>query len=137
MLKKQKLVAVFLVFSLIIGILPVSVLAADTTGSFEATGGMVYYEIDDAAQTVTITGCDTTVTAIEIPNSLEKLPVTKIAEQAFYNNTLNNPHDSLISVKLPSTLTNIGKSAFYNCTNLSNVDLTACTELTTIGDEAF
>ena len=71
MLKKQKLVAVFLVFSLIIGILPVSVLAADTTGSFEATGGMVYYEIDDASQTVTITGCDTTVTAIEIPNSLE------------------------------------------------------------------
>ena len=59
MLKKQKLVAVFLVFSLIIGILPVSVLAADTTGSFEATGGMVYYEIDDASQTVTITGCDT------------------------------------------------------------------------------
>ena len=137
MLKKQKLVAVFLVFSLIIGILPVSALAADTTGSFEATGGMVYYEIDDAAQTVTITGCDTTVTAIEIPNSLEKLPVTKIAEQAFYNNELNNPHDSLTSVKLPSTLTNIGKSAFYNCTNLSNVDLTACTELTTIGDEAF
>lgn len=104
MLKKQKLVAVFLVFSLIIGILPVSVLAADTTGSFEATGGMVYYEIDDAAQTVTITGCDTTVTAIEIPNSLEKLPVTKIADGAFNNNTLNNLHDSLISVKLPSTL---------------------------------
>ncbi|MEI3576879.1 MAG: leucine-rich repeat domain-containing protein [Acutalibacteraceae bacterium] len=137
MLKKQKLVAVFLVFSLIIGILPVSVLAADTTGSFEATGGMVYYEIDDAAQTVTITGCDTTVTAIEIPNSLEKLPVTKIADGAFNNNGFNNPHNSLTSVKLPSTLTNIGKSAFYNCTNLSNVDLTACTELTTIGDEAF
>lgn len=137
MLKKQKLVAVFLVFSLIMGILPVSALAADTTGSFEATGGMAYYEIDDANQTVTITGCDTTVTAIEIPNSLENLPVTKIAEQAFYNNELNNPHDSLTSVKLPSTLTNIGKSAFYNCTNLSNVDLTACTELTTIGDEAF
>ena len=137
MLKKQKLVAVFLVFSLIIGILPVSVLAADTTGSFEATGGMVYYEIDDASQTVTITGCDTTVTAIEIPNSLEKLPVTKIAEQAFNNNTLNNPHDSLTSVKLPSTLTSIGARAFYGCTNLSNADLTACTELTTIGDEAF
>lgn len=137
MLKKQKLVAVFLVFSLIMGILPVSALAADTTGSFEATGGMAYYEIDDASQTVTITGCDTTVTAIEIPNSLENLPVTKIAEQAFYNNELNNPHDSLTSVKLPSTLTNIGKSAFYNCTNLSNVDLTACTELKTIGDEAF
>lgn len=137
MLKKQKLVAVFLVFSLIMGIMPVSALAADTTGSFEATGGMAYYEIDDASQTVTITGCDTTVTAIEIPNSLENLPVTKIAEQAFYNNELNNPHDSLTSVKLPSTLTNIGKSAFYNCTNLSNVDLTACTELKTIGDEAF
>ena len=43
MLKKQKLVAVFLVFSLIIGILPVSALAADTTGSFEATGGLGFF----------------------------------------------------------------------------------------------
>ena len=138
MLKKQKLVAVFLVFSLIIGILPVSVLAADTTGSFEATGGMVYYEIDDASQTVTITGCDTTVTAIEIPNSLEKLPVTKIADSAFSNMSgYVKPHDSLTSVKLPSTLTSIGARAFYGCTNLSNADLTACIELTTIGDEAF
>lgn len=138
MLKKQKLVAAFLVFSLIIGILPVSVLAADTTGSFEATGGMVYYEIDDASQTVTITGCDTTVTAIEIPNSLEKLPVTKIADSAFSNMSgYVKPHDSLTSVKLPSTLTSIGARAFYGCTNLSNADLAACTELTTIGDEAF
>ena len=139
MLKKQKLVAVFLVFSLIIGILPVSALAADTTGSFEATGGMVYYEIDDAAQTVTITGCDTTVTAIEIPNSLEKLPVTKIADSAFSNKMSGyvKPHDSLTSVKLPSTLTSIGARAFYGCTNLSNADLAACTELTTIGDAAF
>lgn len=138
MLKKQKLVAVFLVFSLIMGILPVSALAADTTGSFEATGGMVYYEIDDAAQTVTITGCDTTVTAIEIPNSLEKLPVTKIADSAFSNMSgYVKPHDSLTSVKLPSTLTSIGARAFYGCTNLSNADLAACTELTTIGDAAF
>ncbi len=139
MLKKQKLVAVFLVFSLIIGILPVSALAADTTGSFEATGGMVYYEIDDASQTVTITGCDTTVTAIEIPNSLEKLPVTKIADSAFSNKMSGyvKPHDSLTSVKLPSTLTSIGAGAFYGCTNLSNADLAACTELTTIGDAAF
>ena len=138
MLKKQKLVAVFLVFSLIIGILPVSVLAADTTGSFEATGGMVYYEIDDASQTVTITGCDTTVTAIEIPNSLEKLPVTKIADSAFSNMSgYVKPHDSLTSVKLPSTLTSIGARAFYDCTNLSNADLAACTGLKTIGDEAF
>ena len=138
MLKKQKLVAVFLVFSLIIGILPVSVLAADTTGSFEATGGMVYYEIDDASQTVTITGCDTTVTAIEIPNSLEKLPVTKIADSAFSNMSgYVKPHDSLTSVKLPSTLTSIGARAFYDCTNLSNADLAACTGLKTIGDRAF
>ena len=138
MLKKQKLVAVFLVFSLIIGILPVSALAADTTGSFEATGGMVYYEIDDASQTVTITGCDTTVTAIEIPNSLEKLPVTKIADSAFSNMSgYVKPHDSLTSVKLPSTLTSIGARAFYDCTNLSNADLAACTGLKTIGDRAF
>ena len=139
MLKKQKLVAVFLGFSLIIGILPVSALAADTTGSFEATGGMVYYEIDDAAQTVTITGCDTTVTAIEIPNSLEKLPVTKIADSAFSNKMSGyvKPHDSLTSVKLPSTLTSIGARAFYDCTNLSNADLAACTGLKTIGDRAF
>ena len=139
MLKKQKLVAVFLVFSLIIGILPVSALAADTTGSFEATGGMVYYEIDDASQTVTITGCDTTVTAIEIPNSLEKLPVTKIADSAFSNKMSGyvKPHDSLTSVKLPSTLTSIGARAFYDCTNLSNADLAACTGLKTIGDRAF
>lgn len=132
-LKKQRFMAVLLSLCLIMGAMPVSSLAAEAS-SFDATGGKVTYEIVNG-ETVTITGCDTTVTAIEIPDTIEGLPVTKIADKAFYNGL--NAHEALTSVKLPSTLTEIGLSAFYGCTNLSDVDFTACTSLTRICNNAF
>lgn len=132
-LKKQRFMAVLLALCLIMGAMPVSSLAAEAS-SFDATGGKVTYEIVNG-ETVTITGCDTTVTAIEIPDTIEGLPVTKIADKAFYNG--ESAHEALASVKLPSTLTEIGLSAFYSCTNLSDVDFTACTSLTRICNNAF
>lgn len=133
---KQRFMAVLLALCLIVGVLPVNSLAAAEINSFDATGGKVTYEIVDG-ETVTITGCDRTVTAIEIPNTIENLPVTKIADDAFYNGSYDEAHAALTSVKLPSTLIEIGQRAFHGCENLSNVDLTACTALTMIREGAF
>ena len=134
---KRRLMAVLLTVCLILGILPASSMAAEVEGgSFDATGGKVNYEIVDG-ETVTITGCDTAVTAIEMPETIEGLPVTKIADHAFNGGFNNEAHAALTSVKLPSTLTEIGEGAFRGCTNLSNVDLTECTSLTRISANAF
>ena len=43
----------------------------------------------------------------------------------------------IIEAIIEDGVTNIGKSAFSNCTTLTNIDLSGCTGLTSIGSEAF
>lgn len=64
-----------------------------------------------------------------IPPSINGLPVTGIADDAFANN------QSLIGVIMPSTVTNIGANAFFRCTNLTDVIFS--TNLLSIGQAAF
>ncbi len=45
--------------------------------------------------------------------------------------------DVLTSIDFPTSLTNIGDSAFSRCYNLRSVNLSDCTSLTSIGDSAF
>lgn len=132
---KKRLISILLAVCLVIGIMPVSGLAAKSS-SFDAAGGKVTYEIMDDG-TVTITGCDTSVTAIEIPDTLEGLPVTKIADYAFNTDNYSHAHEALTSVKLPSTLEEIGQSAFGGCKNLTDVNFADCVSLTTIKEYAF
>ena len=132
---KKRLISILLAVCLVIGIMPVSGLAAKSS-SFDAVGGKVTYEIMDDG-TVTITGCDTSVTAIEIPDTLEGLPVTKIADYAFDTDNYSHAHEALTSVKLPSTLEEIGQSAFDGCKNLTDVNFADCVSLTTIKEYAF
>lgn len=132
---KKRLISILLAVCLVIGIMPVSGLAAKSS-SFDAVGGKVTYEIMDDG-TVTITGCDTSVTAIEIPDTLEGLPVTKIADYAFNTDNYSHAHEALTSVKLPSTLEEIGQSAFGGCKNLTDVNFADCVSLTTIKEYAF
>ncbi len=44
---------------------------------------------------------------------------------------------SLSSINFPSSLEEVGSSAFYYCSGLSSIDLTNCSNLTQIGDQAF
>lgn len=111
----------------------------------------------NAAQYVKVTGNinDIDLSAIKNLTSLLKLDlsetaITSLPEQFMYNRR------SLIDVKLPSTLKNIGSAAFEGCSSLQTLDLDGITDIAasvfkacyslsyinlsgvnTIGDEAF
>jgi hypothetical protein len=59
------------------------------------------------------------------------LPVLKIANGIFFDN------DVLLSVEIPSTITNIGSAAFFSCSNLTTVTLLSTTPPVLGGDNVF
>ena len=67
--------------------------------------------------TITITGSSGNPTSLNIPSTINGYPVTSIADYAF------NYGESLRSVTLPNTVSNIGFAAFINCYNLTNIAL--------------
>lgn len=134
--------ALIIAISLFLQLFSIRVEAAGYTTSekhFEATDGKVYYTVDEENDTVTIVGCDDTVTAVEIPVTLEGKPVTAIGEMAFAQPpayTPDNPcHLESISFEDGSQVTSIGKQAFYGCQSLVNVTLPE--SLLSIGERAF
>jgi len=86
--------------------------------------------------TYTITGNAVTVTGYRgpggpanIPDAIDGLPVTRIADRAFFGCT------TITSVSMPGTVTHVGDYAFYSCIRLASVDLPE--SLTHIGEGAF
>jgi hypothetical protein len=78
---------------------------------------------------VTITGCETTCpTTLNIPAVLGGYFVTTIGDFAFNV-------ESLVALTIPSTVTSIGASAFFNNGDLTTV--TIGSSVTSIGDYAF
>jgi hypothetical protein len=78
---------------------------------------------------ITITGYSGLGGAVNIPDTINGLPVTSIGVYAFYYCT------SLTSVAIPSSVTNIGDYAFTYCTGLRSVTIPS--KVTHIGDGAF
>ncbi len=66
---------------------------------------------------------------VEIPSSVNKVNVTAIGNEAFWQNK------TLTSVTIPSTVTSIGDAAFNECTALSEVIIPS--KVTKIGEGAF
>ncbi len=66
---------------------------------------------------VTITNCTLTDAILEIPQSIEGLPVTSIDTSAFWG------LDRLASVFIPVTVTNIGVAAFADRMSLTNISV--------------
>lgn len=65
--------------------------------------------------TVMITGYTKTIEGeLVIPDEIDGMPVTAIEEQAFLS-------CGMTSVKIPDTVTEIGKSAFNSCTKLNSI----------------
>jgi PKD repeat protein len=104
------------------------------------------------AGTITITGYTGTGGSVNIPLTINGLPVTGIGEQAFAN------FSTITSVMIPDSVTNLGDYAFSACTGLAAVtisdgvtnigfgtfedcfslsDVTFLGSITSIGDYAF
>ena len=67
-----------------------------------------------------------------IPSTTNGLPVTRIGDSAFHNGTNNN---TLTSITIPNSITDIGNYAFYGCQSLKS--LTIPDSVTNIGNSAF
>ena len=108
------------------------------------------YTVNDDC--VTITGYSGSETDVEIPASIDGLPVTSIGEDAFYNcagltsitipNSVKSIGDyafcncpKLTSITIPESVTSIGESAFYYCTGLTSITIPE--SVTSIGRGAF
>ena len=108
--------------------LPINVFASEETYTegltFQKTTngstGEVYYTV------YSYTG---TADEVIIPDYYNGYPVKKINSRAFESKTMS-------SVKLPETLTEIGGSAFYKCTNLEKIEFPDSME-TLFGASAF
>ena len=98
------------------------------------TSSLYYVKYDDHAA---ITGCKTGVTSVEIPDSIEGVPVTCIDDYAFncsevtsvtipetvtkIGNYVFSMSYSLKSVTLPDSLESVGIKAFEDCKSLETV----------------
>jgi hypothetical protein len=82
-------------------------------GIIKASDGLVYEKKDGEYHVVGIGTCKDT--KIVIPVAYEGLPVTAIANNAFFNNT------DITSVTLGENIVSIGQSAFSDCTSLASV----------------
>lgn len=79
--------------------------------------------------TVAITAFSGTVGALNIPSTINGLPVTRIGNNAFQSCT------TLTSVVIPDSVTSIGYSAFWGCTKLTSA--TIPTNITSIPSGMF
>ena len=93
-----------------------------------ATEGMFNYSIKYGA--ATITGCKTSIIGdIVLPSTLGGYPVRGIGESAFES------CESLTSITIPNSVTEIGAWAFYDCESLTSI--TIPDSVTMIGSYAF
>ncbi|MDN3139750.1 leucine-rich repeat domain-containing protein, partial [Enterococcus faecalis] len=112
---------------------PISLNDNDTNAESTVADKTVTKSTPEGAFTVSggvITGYDATLggTDVVIPDSINGIPITTIADSAFSNK-------GLTSVTFPNTVTRINRLAFDNNPALSNVQLPS--NLTTIGMGAF
>ena len=88
------------------------------------------YALNDDGQSYTVTGIGTcTDTELYIPGTYEGLPVTKIGDDAFYNNS------SLTAVYIAEGITEIGGGAFYDDYKIKHIEVPSSIEK--VGSNAF
>ncbi|MDE6784035.1 MAG: leucine-rich repeat protein [Ruminococcus sp.] len=95
----------------------------DGTGVY---GSMEFATVDGE---IHITDCDMKVVSVEIPDTINNMPVTVIDKRAFAECRV------LESIKLPANLKLIDTNAFINCKSLTSIELPASLEK--IGSRVF
>jgi hypothetical protein len=94
-----------------------------------STSPVPYTYTTNSDNTINITGYTGAGGAVNIPNTIERLPVSSIETSAFYHCT------SLTSVTIPESITRMGDGAFQSCYSLTNVIIG--TGVTNIGVKLF
>lgn len=94
----------------------------------ESETGLAFTLID-GGRAFAVSGIGTAEGEITVPDTYRGLPVTAIAERAFYNK------NALTRVTLGNNITSIGKQAFVNCSYLTDINLPD--GLTFLGAQAF
>lgn len=87
------------------------------------------YTIDEAAGTVTVTDYSGNDTEVQMPDTIEGLPVVAFTSQVFSNDR------QLLAVTLPEAVTQIPDEAFRGCRNLERISLGS--QITSVGRYAF
>lgn len=125
MKKHKKLFGLLLAICLIVGCLPMNVVAVD---AHVGLGSIEYVKNNNG--TVTIKKCATGARGIlEIPTTIDGGTVTSIAAAAFKD------CDQITQVTIPSTVTSIGDSAFQGCKSLTGIVIPD--SVTELGSRAF
>lgn len=99
------------------------------------TRGLVFQRVGDAYHVTGYTGTDSTDSLI-IPTSHRGLPVTTISSYIFGTGTAG-ASSSITTITLPASITTIEANAFYYCSNLKNIIISADSQLESIGNAAF
>ena len=95
----------------------------------EGTEGLAYYLRADGSYAVGI-GTAVYQSEIVIPEFYNGISVTAIADEGFYSQ-----YEHITKISIPSSVTEIGRGAFYGCQELSELMLPE--GLRVIGDSAF
>lgn len=105
---------------------PSTAYAADNEDYTEGkSGSLTYKKFSDHVE---ISNCEKSATSVEIPESIEGLPVTVIGLYAFQISKIE-------SVTIPNSVKEIGHYAFNNCTGLKSVTIPDSVEK--VGIRAF
>lgn len=74
MQQRRSILSILLILALLFSMAPPVTFAAETV-PYAVEGGNIYFDIS----TGTVTGCDTSVTVVDIPAEIESVAVTRIA----------------------------------------------------------
>lgn len=109
------------------GVLSVSPVSAyaEETGTEGKSGVLTYKKYSDHVE---ITLCDKSATSVEIPESIDGVPVTVIGMYAFQISKIK-------SVTIPNSVKEIGHYAFNNCPDITSVTIPDSVEK--VGIRAF
>lgn len=129
---KKRLLSLLLVSVLLISLLPAAS-ASDlyssaihlATSTYDVEGGKLYFDRRQRA----LLSCDMSVTAADIPEQIDGVPVERILEGCFAG------RKDLTRVTIPETVTFIGDRAFNDCSSLTSVTLP--NSLRQLGMDAF